>query len=107
MLVYTVIFEHVTVSASQDFLEITPADDKPLKLLGLTLDRVGGTADVGDAQCSLSGRSSQDRVSTWCLMPRAWRAKRGSWSSPARSVITAQRSRLPLPRFPGVGGSAR
>lgn len=47
---YTVVFENVSVSASQDFFEISPADDKPVALLGLTLDNVGGTADAGDAQ---------------------------------------------------------
>lgn len=47
---YTVCFENVTVSAAQDFFELTPADDKPIALLGLTLDNVGGTADAADAQ---------------------------------------------------------
>lgn len=49
--VYSVIFENVAVgTAAQDLFEITPADDKPVALLGLTLDNVGGTADAGDAQ---------------------------------------------------------
>jgi hypothetical protein len=48
--VYTVPFENVTVSASQDFFEISPADDRPVALMGLTLDNVGGTSDAGDAQ---------------------------------------------------------
>lgn len=47
---YTVTFENVSVSASQDFFELTPADDKPLKIAGVWLDNVGGTADAGDAQ---------------------------------------------------------
>jgi hypothetical protein len=47
---YTVAFENVSVSAAQDFFEISPGDDKPVKLMGLTLDNVGGTADAGDAQ---------------------------------------------------------
>lgn len=50
MRVYTVTFENVSVSAAQDFFEITPADDKPIVLLGMNLDNVGGTADAGDAQ---------------------------------------------------------
>lgn len=50
MRVYFVPFENVTVSASQDFFEISPADDKPVKLLRLKLSNVGGTADAGDAQ---------------------------------------------------------
>lgn len=48
--IYTVCFENVSVAAAQDFFEISPADDKPVALLGLTLDNVGGTADAGDAQ---------------------------------------------------------
>lgn len=48
--VYTVSFENVTVSAAQDLFELTPADDKPIELLGLYLSNVGGTADAGDAQ---------------------------------------------------------
>jgi len=47
---YTVIFENVTVSAAQDFFEITPADDKPIQIRGWEIDNVGGTADAGDAQ---------------------------------------------------------
>jgi hypothetical protein len=50
MRVYTVTFENVSVSAAQDFFEISPADDKPITILGLSLDNVGGTADAGDAQ---------------------------------------------------------
>ena len=48
--IYTVTFENVSVSAAQDFFEITPADDKPVKILGWNVDNVGGTADAGDAQ---------------------------------------------------------
>lgn len=48
--VYTVVFENVSVSAAQDFFEITPADDKPVQILGWEIDNVGGTADAGDAQ---------------------------------------------------------
>lgn len=46
MRVYTVEFENVAVTASQDFFEITAADDKPCKVLGLFL---GQSSDVGDA----------------------------------------------------------
>lgn len=48
--VYTVVFENVSLAAAQDLFEITPADDKPITLLGLYLMDVGGTADAGDAQ---------------------------------------------------------
>jgi len=44
---YTVIFSAVAVSAAQDLFEITPADDRPIEILGLSL---GQTSDTGDAQ---------------------------------------------------------
>jgi FlaG/FlaF family flagellin (archaellin) len=47
---YTVVFQKVTISAAQDLLEITPADDKPFVLHGWHISNVGGTADAGDAQ---------------------------------------------------------
>jgi hypothetical protein len=48
---YTVIFENVAVgTAAQDLFELTPADDKPIAIMGLSLDNVGGTGDAGDAQ---------------------------------------------------------
>lgn len=47
--VYTVVFENVSVAAAQDFFEITPADDKPVELIGLFIDQTGNS-DVGDAQ---------------------------------------------------------
>lgn len=53
MRIYSVIFENVTLTAAgtdQDLFAITPAAQKPVKFLGLTLDNVGGTADAGDAQ---------------------------------------------------------
>lgn len=46
--VYTVVFAAVSVSAAQDFFEITPADDKPVELVGITFDQTG-VADIGDA----------------------------------------------------------
>lgn len=53
MRVYTVVFEAVTLTAAgtdQDLFAITPADDKPVRFLGMTLDNVSGLTDVGDAQ---------------------------------------------------------
>ena len=47
---YAVTFDNVSVSAAQDFFEISPADDKPVLIHGITLSNVGGTADAGDAQ---------------------------------------------------------
>lgn len=44
---YAVTFSAVSVSAAQDLFEITPADDKPVTILGIEL---GQTSDSGDAQ---------------------------------------------------------
>lgn len=44
--VYSVNFENIAVTAAQDFFEISPADDKPVKILGLFLCQ---SSDVGDA----------------------------------------------------------
>lgn len=44
--VYTVEFEAVSVTVAQDFFEITPADDKPCKIIGLFVSQ---SSDVGDA----------------------------------------------------------
>lgn len=46
--VYAVIFENVAVSAAQDFFELTPADDKPVKLLGLMLSQSTETGDAAE-----------------------------------------------------------
>jgi len=51
MRVYSVVIEDDTITAADtdvDIFEITPADDKPVKLLGLFIANVG--ADVGDAE---------------------------------------------------------
>lgn|SRR5262252_7520675 len=44
---YSVEFENVTVTASQDFFEISPADDKPCRIVGLFLSQ---NSDKGDAE---------------------------------------------------------
>lgn len=46
--VYTVQFDNVSVSAIQDLFEITPADDKPVAIVGLFLSQTG-VGDIGDA----------------------------------------------------------
>lgn len=46
--VYSVVFGAVSVSAAQDLFEITPADDKPVEIIGLSLCQTGNS-DVGDA----------------------------------------------------------
>lgn len=50
--VYTVNFVAQTIPATNalDFFEITPADDKMVRILGLSIDNVGVAADAGDAQ---------------------------------------------------------
>lgn len=47
---YNIPFDNVSVSAAQDFWEIQPADDKPVRIMKVRLSNVGGTADAGDAQ---------------------------------------------------------
>ena len=44
--VYSVSFEGVATTAATDLFELSPADDKPIRLLGMTL---GQSSDVGDA----------------------------------------------------------
>lgn len=43
----TISFENVSVSVAQDLFEITPADDKPIKIMGVVITQI---SDVGDAQ---------------------------------------------------------
>ena len=45
--IYSVVFQAVAITASQDLFELTPADDKPIGLLGIML---GNSTDFGDAQ---------------------------------------------------------
>lgn len=49
---YAVTFTAATLPATNalDVFEISPADDKPVRFAGLTLDNVGVAADAGDAQ---------------------------------------------------------
>lgn len=47
---YAVTFEAVAVTAAQDFFEVLPATQKPVRLLGLLL---GQSSDAGDAQDEL------------------------------------------------------
>ena len=48
--VYTVEFNAVSVSVQQDFFELTPADDKPIEILGVFISQ---HSDFGDAQDEL------------------------------------------------------
>lgn len=47
---YTVEFENVAVTATQDFFEILPATQKPCAVVGLFLAPVVSSGDWGDAQ---------------------------------------------------------
>ena len=44
---YTISFGRVAVTAQQDLFEISPADDKPVEIVGLFLSQ---SSDAGDAQ---------------------------------------------------------
>lgn len=44
--IYTCEFEGVAVTAAVDFFELTPADDKPVEIMGIFL---GQSSDLGDA----------------------------------------------------------
>ena len=44
---YVVTFENVSVSAAQDFFELVPADDKPVRLHSLELSQ---SSDAGDSE---------------------------------------------------------
>lgn len=48
--VFTVEFNAVAVTAQQDFFELTPADDRPIKIIGIFL---GQYTEFGDAQDEL------------------------------------------------------
>lgn len=48
--VYAVTFSAVAVSVAQDLFEITPADDKPVEIVGIEL---GQSSDAADAQDEL------------------------------------------------------
>lgn len=45
--VYAIPFAAVAITAAQDLVELSPADDKPIELIGWHL---GQTSDAGDAQ---------------------------------------------------------
>ena len=45
--VYAVTFSAVSVAAAQDLFELTPADGRPIEIVGIEL---GQTSDFGDAQ---------------------------------------------------------
>lgn len=51
---YTVQFENVAVTAAQDFFEITPADDKPVKIVGLFLSQSSDVADAAEEMLRVS-----------------------------------------------------
>lgn len=52
--IYTVIFSAVSVSAAQDLFELTPADDKPVEIVGIELGQSSDSGDAQDEQLQLS-----------------------------------------------------
>lgn len=52
--VYTVTFSAVSVSAAQDLFELTPADDKPVEIIGIELGQSSDSADAQDEQLQIS-----------------------------------------------------
>lgn len=51
---YAVTFSAVAVSAAQDLFEITPADDKPVEIVGIELGQSSDSADAQDEQLQIS-----------------------------------------------------
>lgn len=51
---YSVTFSAVTVSAAQDLFEISPADDKPVEIVGIELGQSSDTGDAQDEQLQIS-----------------------------------------------------
>ncbi len=52
--VYSVVFSAVAVTAASDLFEISPADDKPVEILGLELGQTSDTGDAADEQLQIS-----------------------------------------------------
>lgn len=48
MAMYTVEFENVAVTAAQDFFEISPGDDRPVRIAGLFLSQYSDLADAAE-----------------------------------------------------------
>lgn len=48
--VYTVVFSKVATTVATDLFELTPADDKPIEILGLFITQ---SSDFGDAQAEI------------------------------------------------------
>jgi hypothetical protein len=52
--VYAVPFSAVAVSAAQDLFELTPADDKPVEIVGIVLGQTSDSGDAADEQLQIS-----------------------------------------------------
>lgn len=52
--IYSVIFSAVAVSAAQDLFELSPADDKPVEIVGIELGQTSDSGDAADEQLQLS-----------------------------------------------------
>lgn len=52
--IYAVTFSAVAVSAAQDLFEITPADDKPIEIVGIELGQTSDATDSADELLQIS-----------------------------------------------------
>lgn len=52
--VYSVIFSAVAVAAAQDLFELSPADDKPVEIIGIELSQTSDSGDAQDEQLQIS-----------------------------------------------------
>jgi hypothetical protein len=52
--IYSVVFSAVSVSAAQDLFELTPADDKPIEIVGIELGQSSDSGDAADEQLQIS-----------------------------------------------------
>ena len=52
--IYAITFSAVAVSAAQDLFELTPADDKPIEIVGIELGQTSDTGDAMDEQLQIS-----------------------------------------------------
>jgi hypothetical protein len=51
---YSITFSAVAVSAAQDLFELSPADDKPVEIVGIELGQSSDSGDAADEQLQIS-----------------------------------------------------
>lgn len=93
---YTVSFDEqsfATASGDYDFFEFTPADDKPIELVALTIDN---KSEVGDAQAEMIayaiGRGNTTSGNGTSTTPRALDPSDGAASFTAETVASTPAS---------------